>query len=65
MSRHETNIARKERIKFIERLMEKGDKRSFTQIDADIELRNWTERYHPTPLAQQKEKDKNESATDF
>ena len=56
MSRTETNTARKKRVERIKTMMEKGDPRSFTAIDADIELRNWTERYHPTPLAQKKDR---------
>ena len=56
MSKTTTNAARKKRVEYIKKLIEKGDKRSFTQLDADIELRNWTERYHPTPLEQVKPK---------
>lgn len=54
MSRPETNKARKERIKIIKKAIENGDKRSFSQLDADIELQNWTEQFHPNPLKQKK-----------
>lgn len=54
MSKPQTNFERNKRKEYIKKLIAKGDKRSFTQLDADIELRNWTERYHPTPLAQKK-----------
>ena len=62
MSKTETNNARKKRVKRILSIMDadfiKNGKhnRSFAEIDADIELRNWTERYHPTPLEQVKPK---------
>lgn len=54
MSRPQTNNERKKRVEYIKKLMSEGDKRSFAAIDADIELRKWTERYHPAPLAQAK-----------
>lgn len=55
MSRKETNDQRKIRKAFIKKLIKEGDKRSFAEIDADIELQNWTDRFHPRPLEQLKE----------
>lgn len=56
MSRPATNEARKKRIEYIQKLIAEGAKRTFSQLDADIELRKWTERFHPNPLGQIKTK---------
>jgi hypothetical protein len=60
MSREQTNIERKKRVAYIKKVMASGDRRSFAALDADIELRNWTERFHPNPLGQIKTKKQND-----
>lgn len=53
---HQTFMTPQDKKKFIQKQIDEGNKKGWNAIAADLELRIWTERYHPNPTKQKNKK---------